>query len=437
MSKPIVLPQDFMEEWTSEPSRLNPSTVKIDPFSDSRAMSRVTASGFTDTTLAPDLRMAELSLMEAIEDSKKQSRFFKKSNESELRPEEMGQREGGKGYQPQVDDQIRNMACQTDLDGRVLSGVDDNRLPVDQTRHQGNVRHQGGTSQLPRYQGDDTGPIDSSQVEKAWQQEAQEKYVTLADFTEFAKTIQRAMSLHPSDSASQLPKHPDRYDHKAFNRLNLTSSKLSGIQEMESDIEGTVIGGFDMTPEEKVREVDSYVNINPVRGLAKIFLNDRLNFLSHIHSALFQLLTDDEGVYPTTKCLEILLESRKTWSQDPSTLLLETVMDATIDSRTGIVKSNPFRLPIIEPTMQLTPKIMYMALDQLHGEFETEWFNTMKTLTTPRFQSKYDKYRYRPKRDRRISSSSEQRHSSSSGSKSSRRSSSGDSQSVISAFLGR
>jgi len=437
MSKPIVLPQDFMEEWTSEPSRLNPSTVKTNPFSDSRAMSRVTASGFTDTTVVPDLRMAELSLMEAIEDSKRQSGNSKKSNESGLRPEKMDQYEESKDHQLQADDQTRNTVYQTNLDGRVLSGVDNDRLPIDQARHQGSVRHQGGTGQLPRYQGNDTGPVNSSQVEKAWQQEAQEKYVTLADFTEFAKTIQRAVSLHPSDSASQLPKHPDRYDHRAFHRSSLPSSKLSGIQEMESDIEGTVIGGFDMTPEEKMREVDSYVNINPVRGLARIFLNDRLNFLSHIHSALFQLLTDDEGIYPTTKCLEILLESRKTWSQDPSTLLLETVMDATIDSRTGIVKSNPFRIPIIEPTMQLTPKIMYMALDQLHGEFETEWFNTMKTLTTPRFQSKYDKYRYRSKRDRRTSSSSDQRHSSSSGSKSSRRSSSGDSQSVISAFLGR
>jgi hypothetical protein len=175
---------------------------------------------------------------------------------------------------------------------------------------------------------------------------------------------------------------------------------------MESDIEGTVIGGFEMSANEKLREIDSYVGLPAVRGLPKVFLNDRLNFLCHFHSALFQMLTTESGDYPSPDSLTIILDNRKDWSNSPEIVLLETVIDRTIDSRTGVVKANPFRLPIIEPTMQLTPKIMHMSLDQLHREFEIEWFNTLKTMTTPKFQSKYESRKYRNRDSRRHSSSS-------------------------------
>jgi len=266
--------------------------------------------------------------------------------------------------------------------------------------------------------------------ERVWQQDVKGKYVTMEDFTKFAKTVEQ--SLHPRESASNI----------GFESMRLTPKPLSRIHESKyeegSELEQTVIGGYGLTPREKIVELDEISKIKPVKGLPIMFTNSRLNFLTHVHSSLFKTLTSSDGSYPTVDCLDILLEDRQTWRNDPSTDLLQTVVDSTIDMQTGIVKANPFRIPVIETTMKLTDKILYMALDQLHKEFEIEWFNTMKFVTTPRFQSKYDEIRFKGDRRRRTRRHVEELVTSSSSSSkgsSHRRRSSGSGNSVLSGFF--
>lgn len=410
MTQPVVLPTDFMSEW-SNINKKQESEVDLEKGLYQPPLSRITASGFTDTTVRNEsqrnIEQARVDLLNALETSQKQSRDYERMRNPYIKPSK--RREFNENRK-------QDLKLAEDLKGLSELVLDKGKEVKPKT---------------PNYE-----PPQRTKEEAEWEEEAKDRYVKMSDFTEFAKMIQGSVSVHPADSASQANKSTvvgyESMGQRTLIHNSGQSQKLSGILEMESDIEGTVIGGFDMTPEEKMREVDSYVNINPVRGLPRIFLNDRLNFLSHIHSALFKLLTSETGEYPTIDCLEILLDNRKYWGNEPSTLLLETVIDSTVDGKSGVVKSNPFRLPIIEPTMQLTSKIMHMALDQLHREFEIEWFNTMKTLTTPKFQSKYEKNKYRSeKRLRRQSSSSESKYVSSSGSRSSRKSSVDESRSVL------
>lgn len=276
---------------------------------------------------------------------------------------------------------------------------------------------------------------DRSRERQDWSPGQEEKYVTLKDFTEFARTIQGG-SVLPSDSASQM-RNNDEVTQRQPTRIQ--QKKLSEIQEVDSEIEETVVGGYQLSAEEKILEIDSYLDMPQIRGLPVIFQNSRLNYLTHIHDALFKILTYDGDQYPNPDCLDILMRNRDDWGETPSTSLLLLVMERTFDVRKGVVKSNPFRFPILEPGMILTPKLMHISLDQLHKEFELEWFNTMKTVTTPRFQSKYEDRKYKQikqNKHRHSSSSSGSQTRSSESKHSSRRGRSGGSQSILGSIFG-
>jgi len=252
---------------------------------------------------------------------------------------------------------------------------------------------------------------------------------TIQEFTEFTRGV--ASTIAPIDSVSNIQRP-----------LNVRKQARQEVDNMSriSEVDETVIGGYIMNAEEKLKEIDSMSNIKPIRGLPIIFTNSRLNFLTHLHDALFQFLTDSHGNYPSQNCLLKLQGSRKRWGQGPSKELLEHVIDITICRETAVVLANPFALPVLEVTMVVTPNIMFMCLDLLHKEFEMQWFNTMKAVTTPKFQSKYESLRF-GKSERSGSSSSGHRHnrvtsSSSSVGSSRRRGSNSSGRSVISAFFG-
>lgn len=404
-TQPITLPENYYAEWAASTSATDKraSVADENPFRDPSHLSRTTASGFTETTLRPVSSASVWGLEErleaSIEDSKRASRNL------------MIQPIRGKGKERQavVDERLKQEESTEVF--RDLA-----RMTLERSRKE---KEEEAMRQI-------------EEKEEFWRNEKKEEYVTLADFEQFARRI--SQSVHPSESASVAGRM------ERIRPLAVTSSKLSGIQEMESDVEGTVIGGFDMTAVEKIKEVDAYTNIPSVRGLPRVYVNDRLNFLSHLHTALFRIASGDGGVYPGEDCLSRLVESRRDWGMDPETTLLKVVLNKTIDSDTSVVIANPFRLPILEPTMVLTTQIMHMCLDQLHSEFEQEYFNTVKTMTTPKFHSKYESRRYKPKEHRRrqssgvITQSSSSSARSSTGGSSSRKSSFADNGSVLSRF---
>lgn len=386
---PMTLPEDYSSVW-AEPNkkRSNQASVTEDnPFSDNYEQSRVTASGFTQTTMDQarhnEILTRQRLLELQLETSKKVDQNISIAPLIGNRKERnLGKKERDESLK--LSDEIRMMA---EMSLEKSRRVTEERLNL--------VKSQ----------------------DDAWEEEKREKekYVTMQDFTNFAQMV--AKSVHPMDSASVDPR-----EREFLRRTTATSSKLSGILEMESDIEGTVIGGFELTASEKMREIDAFSNMPKVRGLPAVYTNDRLNFLSHLHSALFKIASDDSGVYPGEGCLGRLLDSRKGWGSDPETTLLKLVLDRTIDTETSEIIANPFRLPILEPGMYLTSQVMYMCLDQLHNEFEREFFDTTKTMVTPKFSSKYENRKYRRDTARRRSSSKAVLSSSSSSAGNSRRS---------------
>jgi hypothetical protein len=414
---PVALPSDFMNQWANaEPSQGLKGTraqSTLNPFSDINESSRVTASGFTDTTIKNENVESVLMMRarDALEESVKMS-------------ERLSEKSGaGKKVNKK---EMRNRNFEFDRMSADLRGIQDDMM--------------SGVGESSSNQRRVVPPVGRG-FDGDWAPDRPNQYVTMADFTKFAETMSRTMSIHPNESASNVGR--DNMPINNFEPLNIrkANTTMTPILEMNDDVEDTVVGGFAMSPYEKMMEVDSHSKIAPVRGLPVIFTNSRLNFLTHVHSPLFRLLRDPEGNYPSINCLEVLLDSRKDWGDEPSTLLLETVLDSTIDQKSGVVKANPFNIPVIEPTMALSSRIMYMALDQLHREFEIEWFNTMKFVTLPIFQSKYDSMRFTgvKKRERRVSKSSsgdsKSTTSSSRVSSSRRGSRSDDNNSILSRFL--
>lgn len=364
-NQPFVLPEGYLNAWTdSQQNETQPG-------------SRVTASGFTSTVLpsrpaqAPQDKISYPGdqVMDNLDQYGRQRRSQGESKKS--------------GKKSRTTQEYLNQLRSVNED--LLRTTEE--LVTDISRKQSKPANPPGFYTIPNTQLSDS-PFN-------------DKYRTMSDFEQFAAD----MSVHPDDSASQ------------FNPLKLTKKvrQLEVVAEVNSEIPTmSVIGGFKQDVEQKIRELEAYKNVEPIAGLPIIFTNPRLNFLTHIHSALFKIISTDSGDYPAINCSELLLADRKNWSRDPSTKLLETVLDATIDSRDGEVIANPFNIPILEPTMKLTQKLVYMAFDQLHNEFETEWFNTMKSVTTPRFHSKYETQKYRRRNSSDTSGHSTRRVSSSS-----------------------
>jgi len=406
-TSPMSLPADYFNNWINE----CPTGTGLD--------SRVTASGFTESAIDgankgketfykhPGAKLSAGTKKKA--NSRKPLTSSLESVNSVLNKIEGDTLRSSK-------DQLRSYDELTDE----ISRIESMREMIDIYEKKISAKSEFSSRNYLQTPHDTT----ASQKEQETQSPFDDKYRNLSDFTKFASDL----SINPNDSAS------------VFKPLNLEKKmgKLPAITEVTSDIPTmSVIGGFNQDVEQKIQELEKYRDIRPVNGLPIIFTNPRLNFLTHIHSALFKIISDRNGEYPSANCGELLLADRRYWSTDPATKLLETVLDRTIDVKTGVVIANPFNIPILEPTMILTQKLIFMAFDQLHSEFETEWFNTMKSVTTPRFHSKYEDLKYRRMSTSSKSNSDNDRTQSSRNTRSnSRRTSKSSSKSIVGSILG-
>jgi hypothetical protein len=206
------------------------------------------------------------------------------------------------------------------------------------------------------------------------------------------KKLNSILTLDPDDSVSvAAPKPLKRRTIKEDQEVQteFTTSQTYGIGSMYDD----VIGGYGMTASEKLEELNEMVEIQKVTGLAKPFFNERLNFLMHLHKQLYRIMKHD-GQYPANDSLYQLtrfLKDKKGSDRTPHEDLLYQVIHSTISVSRMKVKSNPFNIPILEVGMTLTDKIVNMTFTELHNEYQTVWFNTMKDLEVPGFHDKYSK----------------------------------------------
>jgi hypothetical protein len=188
--------------------------------------------------------------------------------------------------------------------------------------------------------------------------------------SESVNTTVRSQTIQPNDSVSMV-------------------GGMRKLQYEPNQLIQSVIGGY--KPKLSTFQEERLTEIAPIDGLPIIFHNDRLNFLAHLHKPLKKLLTF-EGSYPCDHILEKLrsfIRKHQGTDRDPADNLLYMVIRDTISITRSMVKSNRFQLPLLEPGMFLTEKIIYMSIDQLYKEYSRQWFETMKDVEVPEFHSIY------------------------------------------------
>jgi hypothetical protein len=181
---------------------------------------------------------------------------------------------------------------------------------------------------------------------------------------------------------------------------SLTTAKIrdneifqKSVSSRQECLYDSVVGGFAQTPEEKMEELEALTKIRTIYGLPKIFNNERLNFLIHIHKPLSRLLSNG-AEYPSQDTLHRIDDFMKRKANKVRTQhedLLYSVIETTV--RKGRIRSNPHNLPILEVGMSLTDKIAYICFASLYREFQTEWFQSMKDIEAPQFHNTYSNFK--------------------------------------------
>jgi hypothetical protein len=115
-----------------------------------------------------------------------------------------------------------------------------------------------------------------------------------------------------------------------------------------------------------------------------ITIDQRLNFLIRIHTALFKLLTDKID-YPGENFLMKFKQLRdgKTPFDHPSLDLLEIVLEDTVDWRKHIVKRNLFKISGFHPGLLLTERSIGNALVSLREEYKIRWNSLVGDCVLP------------------------------------------------------
>jgi len=197
--------------------------------------------------------------------------------------------------------------------------------------------------------------------------------------------LPQARTIMVDDSASQIGPNVNRMT------TNRSLASMASTQMSSSKTGISIIGGHQNRL--SIIDEDDGLELSPIYGLPIIFVNDRLNFLCHLHKPLKDLLTEN-GKYPGSDILgkmERFVRRHKGRERDPAANLLYLVIRKTISMERLQVKDNDsFRLPLLKKGMYLTEKLIFMSIDQLHNEFCSEWFATMEDVEVPDFHDKYN-----------------------------------------------
>jgi len=192
-----------------------------------------------------------------------------------------------------------------------------------------------------------------------------------------------ADTTRPEDSASQVtPRQSTR-------PLTVRQKSPSVFSDSTATFSTGVIGGYKSSL--TVLDEDDDVEVAPVLGLPKVFVNDELNFLCHLHKPLRRILTEN-GEYPCDDIcgkLSRFMSKHRGRDRDPEDNLLYMVIRHTFSLSRMQIRRNFFKLPMIEEGMFLNEQLMYMCVEQLYTKFNLLWFNSMKAVEVPDFHDKY------------------------------------------------
>jgi hypothetical protein len=116
----------------------------------------------------------------------------------------------------------------------------------------------------------------------------------------------------------------------------------------------------------------------------KITVDDRLNFLIRLHTAIFKIVPNSAD-YPPCGIMTVLKRATEGKLPDdhPSFDLLQIVVTDSLDWSHMMVKNNNFGLPVIEPGMRFNERIIGSNLLSLKGEYFGRWSSVVKDCILP------------------------------------------------------
>lgn len=204
--------------------------------------------------------------------------------------------------------------------------------------------------------------------------------------------------LKPSDSSSTFERYQSKQkywkpDYNAPSQI-IESPEEEAIEEItclgvdHKRDEKNVVRGFVKDRPTAYKELRITNQIKAIPGLQCVFVNERLNFLAHLHNALHKL-DRTANSYPPDHMIELLENVCNERAKTPQFQLLQMVIKTTIDFDEMRVIANHFSLPIIEVGMFLSERYIYQLFDKLNLEYESAWFDTVKDLHVPEFHKKY------------------------------------------------
>lgn len=118
--------------------------------------------------------------------------------------------------------------------------------------------------------------------------------------------------------------------------------------------------------------------------IPKITIDQRLNFLIRLHTALFKMLSEGDN-YPGKDFLRRfkVLRDGKLSFDHPSLDLLDIVLEDTVDWKRHLVKRNLFKIPGFHPGLLLTERVIGNSLVSLREEYRMRWNSLVGDCVLP------------------------------------------------------
>jgi len=168
--------------------------------------------------------------------------------------------------------------------------------------------------------------------------------------------------------------------------LETSFSRSHPGYEDSDTLQGEVMEAFELSGV-KIVESQLFVLSSPSTLshtlVPSITIDQRLNFLIRIHTALFKILP--ESNYPGSSFMSVFqkLHNGRFEFDHPSLDLLMVVMEDTINWRTRRVTENKFCLPVLEPGMRINERIIGNCLLNLLSDYRIRWMNIFKDCVIP------------------------------------------------------
>jgi hypothetical protein len=203
-------------------------------------------------------------------------------------------------------------------------------------------------------------------------------------------------TLLPSDSRTNVESYGKRYMGQGTIIQPGTIISTRGSRRANSQMEDHVVAhrlqtipevvvGYQRTASLHAIDNQTRQSVRPINGLANPFRSDRLNLLSHLHTAFIRLGAEDSG----RTILRLIEDVVARENRSPTMILFAQVIRLTFDFEGQYIKSNPFGLPYLEVGMALTEDCVIKCFDLLLGEYKSIWFQELKSLIIPEFNKDY------------------------------------------------